>query len=42
MTDQARIISNKDRTDHGSSLLPMLVIGVVLTFAGLLATLALS
>ena len=44
MTSQARVIPNKDRTDPycGSSLLPMLVIGLLLTFAGMFAALALS
>jgi hypothetical protein len=44
MTSQARVIPNKGRTDpySGRSLLPMLVIGLVLTFAGMFAALALS
>ena len=44
MTSQVRVIANKDQTNpySGSSLLPMLVIGLVLTFAGMFAALALS
>jgi hypothetical protein len=44
MTSQVRVIPNKDQTNpySGSSLLPMLVIGLVLTFAGMFAALALS
>jgi hypothetical protein len=44
MTNQVRAIPNKDRTDpySGSSLLPMLVIGLVLPLAGMFAALALS
>ena len=44
MTSQVRGIPNKDQTNpySGSSLLPMLVIGLVLTFAGMFAALAFS
>ena len=44
MTSQVRVMPNKDQTNpySGSSLLPMLVIGLVLTFAGMFAALALS
>ena len=44
MTGQVREIPNKDRANpySGSSLLPMLVIGLVLTLAGMFAALALS
>ena len=44
MTNQARTIPGKDQADpySGSSLVPMLVIGLVLTFAGMFAALALS
>ena len=44
MTNEARVIPNKDQADpySGSSLVPMLVIGLVLTFAGIFAALALS
>jgi hypothetical protein len=45
MSNQARVIPNRHQTDHpdsGSSLLPMLVVGLVLTLAGMFAALALS
>ncbi|MET0674964.1 MAG: hypothetical protein ABW175_04125 [Bradyrhizobium sp.] len=44
MTSQARAIPNKDQADPYSrnSLVPMLVIGLVLTLAGMFAALALS
>ena len=44
MTNQVRAIPGKDQSDpySGSSLLPMLVIGLVLTFAGMFAALAFS
>ena len=44
MTSQVRAIPNKDQTDpySGNSLVPMLVIGLVLTFAGMIAALVLS
>jgi len=40
MTSQTRAIPNKDR--YSGSSLPMLVIGLVLTLAGMFAALALS
>ncbi len=44
MTSRARVVPNKDQADpySGRSLVPMLVIGLVLTLAGMLAALALS
>jgi hypothetical protein len=44
MTNQVRALPNKDQTDpySGNSLLPMLVVGLVLTLAGMFAALALS
>ena len=41
---QPHIVKNKESVDPyaGSSLVPMLVIGLVLTFAGMIAALALS
>ena len=44
MTNQIRAIPAKDQADpySGSSLVPMLVIGLVLTLAGMFAALALS
>ena len=44
MTSQVRVIPNKDQTNpySGSSLLPMLVAGLVLTLAGMFAAFALS
>ncbi|WP_283815937.1 hypothetical protein [Bradyrhizobium sp. AUGA SZCCT0222] len=44
MTNQTRAIPAKDQADPyaGSSLVPMLVIGLVLTLAGMFAALALS
>ena len=44
MTNQVRVIPNKDQADpySGNSLVPMLVIGLILTFAGMFAALALS
>ncbi len=44
MTNQTRAIQGKDQADpySGSSLVPMLVIGLVLTLAGMFAALALS
>ena len=40
----ARVVPNKDQADpySGSSLVPMLVIGLILTFAGMFAALLLS
>jgi hypothetical protein len=44
MTNQIRVISDKEQANpySGSSLLPMLVAGVVLTLVGMFAALALS
>jgi hypothetical protein len=44
MSNQARVIPNKHQTDpdSGSSLLPMLVVGLVLTLAGMFAALLFS
>jgi hypothetical protein len=44
MTNQTRVISDKAQVNpySGSSLLPMLIIGLVLTLAGMFAALALS
>ena len=44
MTNQIRVISDKAQANpySGSSLLPMLVIGLVLTLAGMFTALALS
>ena len=44
MTSRARVTPDKEQTDpySGSSLLPMLVAGLVLTMAGMFAALALS
>jgi hypothetical protein len=44
MTSQARVVPNEGQAEpySGSSLLPMLVIGLVLTLAGMFAALALS
>jgi len=44
MTSQLRVIPNKDQTDpySGNSLVPMLVAGLLLTFAGMFAALLLS
>ena len=44
MTNQTRVISDKVRANpySGSSLLPMLIAGLVLTLAGMFAALALS
>ena len=44
MTGQVRLIPNKDQTNpySGSSLLPMLVVGLVLTLADMFAAFALS
>ena len=40
----ARVVPNKDQADpySGSTLVPMLVVGLVLTFAGMFAALLLS
>jgi hypothetical protein len=44
MTSHARVVPNKDEADpySGTSLVPMLVVGLVLTLAGMFAALALS
>jgi hypothetical protein len=44
MTSQVRIVPTKEQADpySGTSLVPMLVIGLLLTFAGMFAALALS
>jgi hypothetical protein len=44
MANRADVVTNKKLADpySGSSLVPMLVIGLVLTFAGMIAALALS
>lgn len=44
MAYHARVVTDEKQADpySGSSLVPMLVIGLVLTFAGMIAALALS
>jgi hypothetical protein len=44
MTSQTRVISDKEQANpySGSSLLPMLIAGLVLTLAGMFAAFALS
>ena len=44
MAHRAHVVTTKEQASpySGSSLLPMLVIGLVLTFAGMFAALALS
>ena len=44
MANRADVVTGKELVDpySGSSLVPMLVIGLVLTFAGMIAALALS
>jgi hypothetical protein len=44
MAYRAQVVTNKQQADPyaGSSLVPMLVIGLVLTFAGMVAALMLS
>jgi hypothetical protein len=44
MTNRAHIVTAKETANPyaGSSLVPMLIIGLVLTFAGMIAALALS
>ena len=44
MTNRAHIVTPKqtDNPYSGSSLVPMLIIGLVLTFAGMIAALVLS
>ena len=44
MAYRAQVVTNKQQADPyaGSSLVPMLVIGLVLTFAGMIAAVLLS
>ena len=44
MTNRVRVIPDKDHADpcSGRSLLPMLIVGLVLTLAGMLVAFALS
>jgi hypothetical protein len=44
MAYRAHIVTSKEQANpySGSSLVPMLIIGLVLTFAGMIAALALS
>ena len=44
MTNRAHIVIRKESTNpySGSSLVPMLIIGLVLTFAGMIVALVLS
>ena len=44
MADRAHVVANKEQADpySGSSLVPMLVIGLLLTFTGMIAALMLS
>ena len=44
MTNRAHIVTRKEAANpySGSSLVPMLVIGLVLTFAGMIAALMMS
>ena len=44
MADRAHVVTKKQPADpySGSSLVPMLVIGLLLTFAGMIAALVLS
>ena len=44
MTNPAHIVTGKEAANPyaGSSLVPMLIVGLVLTFAGMIAALALS
>jgi len=44
MADRAHVVTKKQQADpySGSSLVPMLVIGLLLTFAGMIAALMLS
>ena len=44
MTYRAHVVTNKEQTDPyaGSSLVPMLVIGLALTFAGMIVAVMLS
>jgi hypothetical protein len=44
MAHRTHVVTNKEQTNpySGSSLVPMLVIGLILTFAGMIAALMLS
>ncbi len=44
MANRSHVVTDQEQGDPyaGSSLVPMLVIGLVLTFAGMIAALALS
>ncbi|WKA26791.1 hypothetical protein [Bradyrhizobium roseum] len=44
MAYRTQVVTNKEQADpySGSSLVPMLVIGLILTFAGMIAALLLS
>src|SRR6185503_3450081 len=44
MADRAHVVTNKEQANpySGSSLVPMLVIGILLTFAGMIAAVVLS
>ena len=44
MTNRARVVTDKEQANPyaGSSLLPMLVVGLVLTLIGMIAALVLS
>jgi hypothetical protein len=44
MANRAHVVTNKEQADpySGSSLLPMLIAGLVLTLAGMFVALALS
>jgi hypothetical protein len=44
MAHRAHVVTNKEQADpySGSSLVPMLLIGLVLTFAGMIAAVLLS
>jgi hypothetical protein len=44
MADRAHIVTSNEQANpySGSSLVPMLIIGLVLTFAGMIAALVLS
>jgi hypothetical protein len=44
MAHRTHVVTNKEQANpySGSSLVPMLVVGLVLTFAGMLAALMLS
>jgi hypothetical protein len=44
MANRAHVVADKEQADpySGSSLVPMLVVGLVLTFAGMIAAVLLS